>query len=202
MLAPGTSICCGSSCTLGWRPIRTFFQAEDRGLSRCPSSTWTTSAMSSLQSQRRRRTRRRLVQVLALAACLALTGSGRLELMVKAACDQERSHQHRRGHADPRGGRSLGRKVPHAPRVGSALEPGWLRLESGLAQVVFYSGARVVIEGPAELQLVSPNEAVCPTGRLLAEVPRASARLPPENRSAQRGGSRDRVRDRRHPRPN
>lgn len=56
-------------------------------------------------------------------------------------------------------------------RVGSALEPGWLRLESGLAQVVFYSGARMVIEGPAELQLVSPTEAVCPTGRLLAEVP-------------------------------
>jgi hypothetical protein len=56
-------------------------------------------------------------------------------------------------------------------RVGSALEPGWLRLESGLAQVVFYSGARVVIEGPTELQLVSPNEAVCPIGRLLADVP-------------------------------
>ncbi len=56
-------------------------------------------------------------------------------------------------------------------RVGSALKPGWLRLDSGLVQVVFYSGARVVIEGPAELQLVSPTEAVCPTGRLLAEVP-------------------------------
>jgi hypothetical protein len=41
-----------------------------------------------------------------------------------------------------------------------------------LAQVVFYSGARVVIEGPAELRLVSPSEAVCPSGRLLAEVPR------------------------------
>jgi hypothetical protein len=60
------------------------------------------------------------------------------------------------------------------PRVGGALEPGWLRLEAGLAQVVFYSGARVVIEGPAELQLVSPTEAVCPAGRLLAEVPRAA----------------------------
>jgi hypothetical protein len=57
------------------------------------------------------------------------------------------------------------------PREGGALEPGWLRLKSGMAQVVFYSGARVVIEGPAELRLVSPNEAVCPTGRLLAEVP-------------------------------
>jgi hypothetical protein len=56
-------------------------------------------------------------------------------------------------------------------RVGGALEPGSLRLESGLAQVVFYSGARVVIEGPTELQLVSRVEAVCPTGRLLLEVP-------------------------------
>jgi len=55
--------------------------------------------------------------------------------------------------------------------VGGSLEPGWLRLESGLAQVVFYSGARVVIEGPAELRLDSPNEAFCPKGRLLAEVP-------------------------------
>jgi hypothetical protein len=40
-----------------------------------------------------------------------------------------------------------------------------------MAQVVFYSGARVVMEGPAELQLVSPSEAFCPAGRLLAEVP-------------------------------
>jgi hypothetical protein len=56
-------------------------------------------------------------------------------------------------------------------RVGGALEPGRLRLESGLAQVVFYSGARVVLEGPTELQLISPTEAACPAGRLLAEVP-------------------------------
>src|SRR5437773_7711505 len=70
---------------------------------------------------------------------------------------------------DPRWG---GKSAPL--RVGSALEPGWLRLESGLAQVVFYSGARVVIEGPTDLQLVSPAEAVCPAGRLLAEVPHAA----------------------------
>jgi len=56
-------------------------------------------------------------------------------------------------------------------REGSALEPGWLQLESGLAQVIFYSGARVVIEGPAKFRLVTQNEADCPTGRLLVEVP-------------------------------
>jgi hypothetical protein len=56
-------------------------------------------------------------------------------------------------------------------KEGGALEPGWLRLESGLAQVVFYSGARVVIEGPATLQIISPGEASCANGKLVAEVP-------------------------------
>ena len=58
-----------------------------------------------------------------------------------------------------------------APRLGAPLEPGWVRLKSGLAQIVFYSGARVVIEGPTELRLVSPSEASCPSGRLTAEFP-------------------------------
>ncbi len=56
-------------------------------------------------------------------------------------------------------------------RSSAPLEPGWLRLESGSAQVVFYSGARVVIEGPAEIQLISQNEAVCRLGRMVADVP-------------------------------
>jgi hypothetical protein len=56
-------------------------------------------------------------------------------------------------------------------RIGGPLEPGWLRLESGLAQIVFYSGTRVVIEGPAELELISPNEFSCKEGHVLADVP-------------------------------
>ena len=58
-----------------------------------------------------------------------------------------------------------------APRLGAPLEPGRLRLVSGLAQVVFYNGARVVLEGPAELEILSSSEAVCTAGRLTAEVP-------------------------------
>lgn len=57
------------------------------------------------------------------------------------------------------------------PRLGAPLEPGWLRLNSGLAQIVFYSGARVAIQGPAELELISQGEAVCRRGRLTAEMP-------------------------------
>ena len=55
--------------------------------------------------------------------------------------------------------------------VGAPLEPGWLRLRSGLVQVTFYCGARLMIQGPAEVQLVSPDAAFCQAGRVIAVVP-------------------------------
>jgi len=55
--------------------------------------------------------------------------------------------------------------------IGSSLSPGWLKLKTGMVQVEFISGARVILEGPAELQLVSPMEAFCRAGKLTAEVP-------------------------------
>lgn len=57
----------------------------------------------------------------------------------------------------------------HPP--GSVLEPGWLRLKSGAALIEFYGGARVVLEGPAELQVVSPHEGYLKSGRISAHVP-------------------------------
>jgi hypothetical protein len=56
-------------------------------------------------------------------------------------------------------------------RTGAALPPGWLRLQAGLAQIEFYNGARVLLEGPAELQLVSRTQAYCRRGKLRAVVP-------------------------------
>lgn len=114
--------------------------------------------------------RRRAAQALALAAGLALVATGVWSFWLKQPAKWNRTTN--------RAVAVLTRAVDAhwdensaLVRVGGALEPGWLRLQSGLAQVVFHSGARVVIEGPAELQLVSPTEAICPTGRLLAEVP-------------------------------
>lgn len=54
---------------------------------------------------------------------------------------------------------------------GTPLSPGWLKLKSGIAQIEFYQGARVLIEGPAELQLISSGEATCKHGKLSANVP-------------------------------
>lgn len=117
-----------------------------------------------------RGTRRTLGQVVALAACLVLAAVGvwnfgfRQPAVRRNAASTAVAVLTRA--VDARWTQST-----DAPRLGRALEPGWLRLESGLAQIVFYSGARVVVEGPAALHLVSPTEAACRTGRLLVEVP-------------------------------
>ncbi|MEX2578470.1 MAG: LamG-like jellyroll fold domain-containing protein [Verrucomicrobiales bacterium] len=54
---------------------------------------------------------------------------------------------------------------------GDAVPEGAFRLRSGLAQLEFFSGATVIVEGPAELVLVSDTEIECREGRLRAFVP-------------------------------
>lgn len=54
---------------------------------------------------------------------------------------------------------------------GAPLLPGLLKLKSGIAQIEFYEGARVAIEGPAEFELISSGEATCTLGKLSAQVP-------------------------------
>lgn len=58
--------------------------------------------------------------------------------------------------------------------VGDALAPGRLSIESGFAQVEFFCGATVVVEGPAELVLKSSELAQVRSGRLRAQVPPAA----------------------------
>jgi len=108
--------------------------------------------------------------VLAIAACVALLATGWWALRFSRPSE-------RKG-ATSKAVAMLSRVVEpqwnantEAPRLGAPLEPGLLRLKSGLAQIVFYGGARVVIEGPAEFQVVSPSEASCRNGRLTADVP-------------------------------
>jgi hypothetical protein len=55
--------------------------------------------------------------------------------------------------------------------VGSALPAGRLRLRSGLAQLEFYGGAVVVLEGPADFELVGIDRAFCRQGKLRIRAP-------------------------------
>jgi len=53
---------------------------------------------------------------------------------------------------------------------GAVLTAGSLKLTRGLIELEFYRGARVVIEGPAEFELVSDMEARCLSGKIRVEV--------------------------------
>lgn len=57
------------------------------------------------------------------------------------------------------------------PAPGSALLPGTLVLESGMAAIEFASGARLLLEGPAELEIVSGMELFCRSGKMRVQVP-------------------------------
>ena len=87
-----------------------------------------------------------------------------------AAEDFRRTDIRSGGGAGEGGERDLGGGRERAARRERA-KPGWLHLKSGIVQVEFYTGARVLVEGPADFQLVSGSEAFCPSGRVSAEVP-------------------------------
>jgi len=122
-----------------------------------------------IQSSRHARDQK-LTWAVALAACVALLATGWLALRLSSRSDRKGTTSKAVAMLN-RAADAQWNQHDETPRLGAPLEPGWLRLKSGLAQIVFYSGARVVIEGPAELQLISPSEASCRSGRLTAEVP-------------------------------
>ena len=55
--------------------------------------------------------------------------------------------------------------------AGSVLSEGVLRFRSGLLQLEFYSGATIVLEGPAEIELKAIDRIACRYGKLRALVP-------------------------------
>lgn len=56
-------------------------------------------------------------------------------------------------------------------RVGDTIRPGALRLTRGAAQIEFFSGASMILQAGASLELVSPWEAVCRAGKVTVRVP-------------------------------
>jgi hypothetical protein len=54
---------------------------------------------------------------------------------------------------------------------GESLQPGRWKLLKGQVEMEFYSGASVVLEGPAELEILSENGGILHSGKLSAQVP-------------------------------
>ncbi len=120
--------------------------------------------------------KRRKIWAIALAACAALLATGLWNFPpARPQGPVDRTVMTSKAIAMLNRTVNAGWSVPaEAPRLNAPLDPGWLQLESGLAEVVFYSGARLVVEGPAEIQLISANYALCRRGRITAEVPPAA----------------------------
>jgi hypothetical protein len=116
---------------------------------------------------KRRFTIAALAGVAALAACVTLMGTWALISFSKSRVEAEETSASVA--VLTRGVNLEWESAPIAP--GTPLSPGWLRLKSGIAQIEFYQGARVSIEGPAQLQIVSSGEATCTSGKLSAHVP-------------------------------
>lgn len=55
---------------------------------------------------------------------------------------------------------------------GTTISPGRLILDSGLVVIEFFSGVRLVVEGPVDLEILSNNRAFCHRGHLKADVPK------------------------------
>jgi len=56
-------------------------------------------------------------------------------------------------------------------QVGDTLAPLTLNLAAGIVQLEFYSGASVILEGPAQFEIININKAVCQFGKVRAMVP-------------------------------
>ena len=57
------------------------------------------------------------------------------------------------------------------PSTNGIIYPGEILLDSGIVAIEFYSGARVILEGPAIFELTSENSAILREGRIRALVP-------------------------------
>ena len=59
-------------------------------------------------------------------------------------------------------------------RSGDTIAPGKLTLNKGVAQIEFFSGATVLVEGATEMEILSAWEARCVRGRVRVHVPPAA----------------------------
>ena len=78
--------------------------------------------------------------------------------------------------------------------LGSELAPGRLQLQLGLATIRFHSGAEVVLQGPAELELRDGMHGTLHSGTAVVEVPEAARGLHPRYPYGERNRLRDDVR--------
>ncbi len=118
----------------------------------------------------RKRSRVRWTALLASAAAVALLGNAYLLWKNPVAPLGEPSHIPGVAVLSRLVDADWGEQI-RPPGEGETVPAGLFRLEAGLAQLEFFSGATLIVEGPAELALDSAWKIRCESGRLRAFVP-------------------------------
>jgi hypothetical protein len=112
-----------------------------------------------------------LVALLGAAAAvyLALVGGGNLPVPSPRSADAEKLDDSVAILAQTSGAEWENTGMP--TQTGAPLPAGRLVLKAGVAQIEFYSGATVILEGPADFRLDSASQAYCTLGKLRVSVP-------------------------------
>lgn len=75
-------------------------------------------------------------------------------------------------------------EMPQPPQMGQALTSGRLELSSGIAEITSLSGAVVLVEAPAVLDLLGPSRGFLHSGRIVVRVPPAAGGFSVETQQA------------------
>lgn len=108
---------------------------------------------------------------MAVAATLAVLGVGATALLLQPDGALHRVEEMTRGSAILTRTANARWEGSVQPRQGDTLRAGSLKLAEGVAQIEFFSGATLLVEEGSEIEIKSPWEVVCHTGKVRALVP-------------------------------
>ena len=149
-----------------WEARRLYLELADLHARLLREPSVSTGRITSVAARRKTRTRPVVLAILAAAAAIVVSGAF---WMSRPATEDESVSS---------GVAMLGETMDavfsgDGLRAGDTLVPGRVNLESGLAQIEFFSGATLLAEGRAELEVISAWEVRCLSGRIRVRVPPA-----------------------------
>lgn len=150
-----------------WEARRLYLELADLHARLLREPSVSTGRITSVAARRKTRTRPVVLAILAAAAAIVVSGAF---WMSRPATEDESVSS---------GVAMLGETMDavfsgDGLRAGDTLVPGRVNLESGLAQIEFFSGATLLAEGRAELEVISAWEVRCLSGRIRVRVPPAA----------------------------
>jgi ferric-dicitrate binding protein FerR (iron transport regulator) len=143
----------------------------DSGMRDWAAGAGSLAAWSPPESTPAKRGFAQIVSALGLAAAVVLVAAWWTSRETATLARPERSESTDRGCAILTQAIDAAWATPGGSKPGEMLSRGTVSLAKGVVQIEFFSGAALMLEGPAELEIVSSWEAVCRQGKARVRVP-------------------------------